>query len=340
MGNYTEFRDGYLRETTFGTSLITTAGDTTYLWGAISQEAVHPSPRTTINYRATGLNAQEVPAGELWKGVFDLSGMYAVGMQNGVLFEAVLGKSSTTDDSPGAGFNTHVITPPDDGSLLSSFTIHHERTGTGTDWATQFLGCKIANLTITCGFEQKYLIGRVDWIAKKAEDPNLDGTNAMLTNDPALPATANTAPYSWNILTRTFDGNDIDGLTYLELSINPDLMANFVHKWDSGTYVGRWADSFIEGSRKRYELTMQYHPDSDDLWDELVATGNTKDIVFKWARHATNDLIEITLSDVQLVHHEVKSPTPGDTLIEEVVCEPRAVSVSVVDKLEGSDYGE
>ena len=56
---YTAFRDGYAREGTFGSSAI--AIDTqTYLWGVISQKAVHPSPKTTIGYRATGSYAQEV----------------------------------------------------------------------------------------------------------------------------------------------------------------------------------------------------------------------------------------------------------------------------------------
>lgn len=335
--SYTEFRDGYLRETTFGSSIITAAADQTYLWGVISQEAVYPSPSTDVIFRATGVHAQEVPDGKLWKGVFHLtSGMYAIILQNAVILQAVMGYSSTA--GPVSGVYTHTIAPPTSGSLLPSFTIHHEKTGTATDWATQFMGCKVSNLALGCNWEFPVLHARIDWLAAQAQDPNLDGTNAMLTNDPTLPATATTTHYPFGGMTRTFDGNAIDGLTSMELSINTGLSPIFAHTWDTGTYTGRWADSFVEAPRKDYRLVMRYHPDSDDIWDELIATGNTKNIVFKWAK-STDDYIEATLTDVQVISHEIKTPTSGEALIEEVICEPRQVSFSVKDKIAGDAAG-
>ncbi len=337
MGNYTAFRDGYLRETTFGSSIITAAADQTYLWGIRSQEAAYPSPSTNVIYRATGVHAQEVPDGELWKGVFHLtSGMYAIILQNGVILQAVMGASTTVDAAP---LYTHTIVPPTDGSLLPSFTIHHEKTGTATDMATQFMGCKVSNLALGCNWEFPVLHARVDWLAAEAQDPNLGGTNAMLTNDPALPATATATTYPFGGMTRTFDSNAIDGLTSMELSINPGLSPIFADTWDAGTYTGRWAHSFVESPRKDYRLVMRYHPDSDDLWDELIATGNTKDIVFKWAK-STDDYIEATLTDVQVISHEIKSPDPKKPeLIEEVICEPRQVSFEVKDTIAGDAAG-
>ena len=333
--SYTEFRDGYKRETTFGSSIITAAADQTYLWGVMSQESKHPSPTTNILYRATGVNALEVPDTELWKGVFHLSGMYAILLQNGVVLQAAMGYSSTVDAAP---LYTHTIAPSTAGALLPSFTIQHERTGTGTDWATQFLGCKISSLTLGINWEFPALHARVDWIAAEATDPNLGGTNAMLTNDPTLPATATKTHYPFNGMTRTFDGNDIGGLVSMELTIGNGLTPVFDNTWDTGTYTGRWAKSFIESPRKEYRLVMQYHPDSDDMWDELIATGNTKNIVFKWSKSA-NDDIEATLTDCQVTSHDIKTPNAGEQLIEEVTCEPRQVSFEVKDTIAGDAAG-
>lgn len=336
MGVYTKFKDGLLRETTFGTSVILQATNT-HLWGVIGEKAIHPSPVTSMNYRATGVNALEVPAGELYKGRFDLLGMYAIGMQNGVLLESVMGASTTVGADP----YTHTIKTPTDGSVLPSFTIQHERTGTGTDWAVQFLGCKVAGLLLTCGYEQKYLIARVDWIAQKAIDPGF-----VLDNDPALPATATTTPYHFNNMTRTlymtpeYAGDEaIDGLTYMELTISPDMTPIFTHKWDAGTYTGRWLYDLIESPRRKYSLVLEVSPGSDNMWDELIATGNTKNIIFKWTKSA-NDYIQLKLEDCQFISHEITTPEVGLDLIERVEIEPRHIEFEVKDSISGDVYGE
>jgi type VI protein secretion system component Hcp len=97
--------------------------------------------------------------------------------------------------------------------------------------------------------------------------------------------------------------------------------------------------SLIEGPRKNYKLTMDYHPTSDDLWDELVAQGNTKNVVFTWTRAAA-DYITATLTDCQVISHEIKTPEVGKALIETVEMEPRSVTFTVSDALAGSAYGE
>ena len=332
--SYTEFKDGYAIESsaaggTYGTSTIIAATQT-YLWGVVSQKAVHPSPRTSVIYRATGALAQEVPATYLWKRQFDLTGMYAVGLQNGILLWAGMGKSTTA----GAGPYTHTIIAPDDGAQLPSFTIQHERTGTATDWASQFTGCKVANLTLTCGQESKYLIGRMDWIAQKAADPAF-----VLTNDPILPPTATISPYYFNGMTRTYNGASIDGLVDMELTISPDLTPVFAHKWDAGTWTGQWLHSLIEGTRKQYKLTLHLTPGSDDIWDDSVSQATTSDFVFKWTKSA-NDYIQITCTDCPIIYHELQTPEVGNTLIDVVECEPRSVTIEVKDMIAGGYYGE
>lgn len=331
MGNYTAFKDGYAIEASYGSTAIANTNATTYLWGVMSQESIHPSPTTTINYRATGVNAYEVPAGEHWKSFFELSGMYGVAMQNGVLCWAAMGASSTTGTDP----YTHTITAPTDGSSLPSFTIQHERTGTATAWATQFLGCKIAGLHLTASFDQRILIAKVDWIAKKALDPGF-----TLTNDPALPATANTDPYHWGMLSlKTFNGVDMPGLTELDIFISPDFQIERAHTWDTGTYTGQWLRSLIESPRRTYKLTMTLHATNDDIWDDLVATTVTSDFVFKWAR-GTNDYIQVTLTDCPITRHDLITPEVGKISYSVVEAEPRSISVEVKDSIAGSAYGE
>ena len=168
MGVYTAFRDSYAREASFGSAAVTAADDQTYYWGVMGKKQILPSPTTEIIYQDTPLSSQEVSAGNLWKSVYSLMGNFTVGMQNGILIEAVMGKSSTAGEDP----YTHTITTPTAvaGILpeLSSFTLIHEKSGSATDWLTRYTGAKVAGLHLTCGFEQKYLIANVDWICKKS----------------------------------------------------------------------------------------------------------------------------------------------------------------------------
>lgn len=335
MGVYTEFVDGYAVESTYGTSIITGAGDTTYLFGLIGHEtAYYPSPSFDMVRGATALSSQEYAQAQLGKGRAQLMGMLPVGIQNGVLLWAVMGKSSTTGSDP----YTHTITVPSavDGvlPLLPSFTLQHERKGTATDWALQYTGCKVAGLRLVTTWDTPYLVGRVDWIAQEASDPGF-----VLTNAPALPATASTGPYHFNNLTRTFDGNAVDGLVGLELAILPGLKPIYTHRWSGSTYKGHYPESLVEATAKEYELRLAYHPGSDDLWDELVTTtDNTKDIVLKWTR-STNDYIQITCTDCWVVDHETVSPGWDDKFTEQVTIHPRSLSIEVKDSIAANAGG-
>ena len=325
---------------TFGTSPITAAGDSWYNFGIVGKKAIHPSPKTSLLYRATGVNAYEVPAGNVWKRFFDCTGLYAIGMQNGVLLESAMGYSSTA--GPVGGVYTHTITAPTDGTGNPSFTIQHEKTGTATAWSTQFTGCKVSDLTLTCGFEQKYLIARLGIMAKKATKVAF-----QMTNDPALPATATTSCYTFGNLTRTWDygGTPIalNGLIEMELQIVPDLTAIRAHTWDTGVYTGHWLYQMIEGARKKYSVTMELTPEMDDIWDELASTAaNTKEVLFKWTKSAS-DYIQVTCTDCTVIEHELITPETGDEDRSHVVFEPRSLSFEVKDTIAGNAggaYGE
>ncbi len=333
MGVYKGFVDGYKLEAVYGTSIITLAADTTYLWGAIAQKVVHPSPATSVIYGGTAVSAQEVAAGELWKGKEVLTGRYVFGMQNAIPLWAIMGKSATT--GPVGSVYTHTITTPTAVAgvlpLLPSFTIQHEMAGTATNWQVQFLGCKMASFNLECIYEDKILMGIVDWIAKNAVKGTFE-----LDDAPVLPPTANAAPYHFVNMTRTWDHGGtpeaLDGLKGILLTIDPDITPE---------YVGRERNlkSVLEGTRKLYTLKMTYSQGSSKIWEELIATGNVKELYFKFTRD-TDDYIEITLTDCQITGHELITPELGMPLIEEVTLEPRSVSISVKDEIAGSYYGE
>ena len=98
--SYTQFRDGYKKEPTPGTSIITDPGDDTNVFGAISEESAHPSPVAVTRFTPTGYNVKEVGAGLMWKDFYVVMGQYAITMQNGVLLWAVMGKSATAGADP------------------------------------------------------------------------------------------------------------------------------------------------------------------------------------------------------------------------------------------------
>jgi len=343
MGVYTAWKDAYKIESsaaggTYGTSTITTAGDTTYLLGALSKRFKHPSPTVAIHHGPVAVNARETAY--IWKGAMDCVGSGSLVIQNGIPIWLVMGKSSTA----GAGPYTHTITTTDDGAANPSITWHHERTGTATDWAVQFTGVKVSSLSLLCSNEGRYLIGAMNTIAQKAVDPNLDGTNALLTADPTLPPTATTDPYKFVGMTRTWDyggaNTAINGLVEMEFNISPDLQAIKTANWTAGVWTGNWLYKLIEGARQKYELTVHYVPESDDIWDELVSLTNTKELYFKWTKSA-NDYIAVTLTNCQISTHEIVTPDAEDmTDILETIIIPQSVSFTVVDSIAGGHYGE
>ena len=331
--SYTEFKDGYAKETTFRTSAITGVGDTAYVFGAVSQESVHPSPVAMMKYVATGYNKKEVTAGEVWKANYMLRGMYGLVMQNGVLLWATLGKSSTV----GTDTYTHTITPTTDGSKIPSFTINHEQKGSATDAEYQFLGGEIDSLVLIHDMaEAPFLKAKVEWMAAKAQD------GIALTNTPALPATANSNAYI--SLERIWDVGgtpvNIDGLERIEITIINGLRPVSAHTWDGSTYTGMWVQEFIENTRKQYQVRMILHPLTVErrMWDSLISSDTAITATFKWERSA-NDYIKITVVG-PVVEHELKTPAPGEALLEEVVIEPYSMSVEVKDSITGSAYGE
>jgi hypothetical protein len=337
--SYTQWKDGYAIETSFkdGTT-INDAGDTAYLLGAISEESDWPSPEFEARYIPVGVNAREVSAGEIFKSQATLRGMLGITLQNGIPLWLAMGKSSTAGEDP----YTHTITPTTDGSLLPSIVIQHEEKGTATNEEYQFQGVKVDSLMLSHDMSQNgpnVLMAKLEIMAGKTIDPGF-----ALTNDPALPATANISPYT--ALTRTWDygsGNTaITGLTKIEFHIINGLQPLYAHSWDTGVYTGHWPYGFIESPRKTYIIDLQVAKNTIEraVWDELLLLSNTKEAYFKWTRSA-NDYIAITCTDCQVTTHDIKTPAGAsreDRVNIQLV--PRAVSIEVKDSIAGGAYGE
>jgi hypothetical protein len=346
MGTYNEWIDGFVRESTWGSTAIGASNVTAYKLGLLGDES--PTTWETIAtslYSPTAVNAQEVAAERLYKTRFNTTCAMVVGMQNGVLLELVMGKSSTVDDSPSAGYNTHTITPPTAvaGVLptLDSVTWQHEKKGSATDWATQILGAKVARLRLYADIDTKgYLLSDVSWLAKKPTDPGF-----VLDNAPALPATANTNVFELNNTTISYNSVDIsEYVRGLEFEITPGIRQVFGHTWTGGVYDGHWPNQFIEAFRKGYTLKLTVTPWADDVYDELITVTNTaaalKDGYIKFTRHSTQDYIQLNFTDLMVLEHPLTTPAQGEEELITTVMEPRALSITVVDQLEGSDYGE
>lgn len=335
MGTYNEWILGYVIESTWGTSAIGASNVTAYKFGHIGdvEECLMPDPIADLIYSPTAVNALEVIAGEVYKSTYVSDGFLPMGAQNGVPIGLVMGKSSTVDDSPGAGINTHTLVVQTAVAgilpLNPSFTIQYEKKGTATDWATQYRGTKIGKLTMEISRETGYLSYFVDIISKQPADPGF-----VLDTAPALPVTSNTALFAFGNTTFTYDTVDISAyITGMQFEIFPDIRQIYEN-------AEEYPAQFVEAFRKKYELRLSLTPYADDMWDELIAAANTKDMTIKLTRHSTDDYISLALSDLMFKKVPQKVPPRNTAEVVEVIADPRSVTVTVVDKLEGSDYGE
>jgi len=330
MTIYYTYYNGWARETTFGTSVIDGVGDTAYLWGAEGSQSKYRIDSET-RFRPTGVSAREVPAGNAYKAKHTVTANIGVLVQNGVLLQAVLGKSSTA----GAGPYTHTITPWDDGTRLDSFTINAEMLGSATNFPVQVTGAICGVLTLKYDLTPPaVLMAQADFLCKKFQD------GQVLTTKPQLPPTATTSQY--DTFTRTFNSVALDGLKDIEITIDNGLNAHHANTNDAGTYTGMWCFAISEASRIFYEVRMLFHPSTieDDLFDEAVTTGNTYDLVLKWQKGSdTNDYIQMTFSDCHVDVYEVSVPSPVDEImLHEAILHPERLSVEVKDSIAGNPY--
>ena len=328
--SFTNSQWGYKRETTWATSIITANADVAYKLGLMVGDQIHPTPVTSLQYNPPAHNTAEAPSAE--KKDMVVTGKYNFIAQNGVFLEWILGKSSTP--APAGGIYTHTITTPADGSLLPSFTTHLKMDGSATAWNLQTVGVKASSVKLlTDANEFPSLLATVEVVGKKT-----DTSAVTLDVAPALPATATTTAYVFNKLTREFDSAAISGLISVELDIIAGTVPVFDSTYDGATYDGNWAAQLTEAPKRLYRLKMSVVLEDDTFWTEMIAMGNTKNLVFKWVK-STDDYIQITCTDVHFLAHPVITRS-GSKTIAELSCEIISLSVEVKDKLIGGFYGE
>ena len=317
----TSFKDSYGIEAAWGTSVITGAGDTTYLLGVISDKAIHPTPKYSAQYSSSAIGAREPAANSVTKAAAVYQGTWTIILQNGVPLWLAMGDSSTAA-------TVHTITP----AYLPSITLQHDREGTGADWGIQYTGVMVSRLKLMDDRKVPGLIAVVDWVAKDSKKPGF-----VMTSTPALPATATTGPF-FDLVTATWDGNNIDGMKTFEFTIDPGLNALMGQWWLANVDQQHVPIAYVEDFTRKYTLNLTMHPGNSDMWEDAVnPIATPKDMVFKWQKSA-NDYIKLTMTDVVLLYPETTSPM-GD-LTELYECVHTQVSLEVKDGLAGSAYVE
>lgn len=321
--SYTSFQDSYELEANWGVSTIPLASTQTRLLGVIKDRAIHPSPRYSAQYSSSAVGAREPAANGISKNDAVYQGHWTVILQNGIPLWLAMGDSSTAA-------TVHTITP----GYLPSITLQSDRKGSGIDWGVQYTGVIVSNFKLMDDRSVPGLVAVIDWVAKDVSDPGF-----VLSSTPALPTTATTGPF-YDLVTATYDGNDLDGLQDFEFTIDPGLTAMMGQWWLANVDQSHIPIGYVEDFVRRYTLSLRMHPGNDDLWDDGISpTGNTKDMVFKWQKSA-NDYIQITMTDVQILYPETTTPSAKEGLAEIYECVPTTVQVEVKDAIAGGSYGE
>jgi hypothetical protein len=323
--SYIHFLDSYALEAIYGTSVITAAGDTTYLLGAIAKNSFHPTPKFRPAYGGQQVGAREPAADSISKQDAVYQGNWTIILQNGVPLYLAMGDSATVAGPP----HVHTITP----ASLPSITVQHDRTGTGTDWGIQYTGVMIARSKLLYNAAVPGLLMNIDWVAQDVADPGF-----ILTSTPALPATATTGGY-YDLVTATYDGNDLDGLREFELSIDPGLKALMANWHLGGVDMQHIPVGYVEDYFRRYSLVLKGYWENDDLWDDAINPAATsKDMVFKWQKSA-DDYIQITMTDVVPMYPETTTPPTGQAY-EKYELTPTQISIEVKDAVAGAAYND
>lgn len=331
--SFYNFKWGFKREAIWATSVITDPAHDAYKLGIMTGEQIHPTPVTDLTLSPPEVYTAESPSAE--KNDMVVTGKYNFIAQNAVFLEWILGKSSTA--GPVGGVYTHTLTTPTDGSLLPSFTTHLQMDGDAVAWNLQTIGLKASSVKIlTRAVDFESMLVTMEVAAKRT-----DTSVITLTNPTALAATATTSTYAFNKLTRTFDSNPIAGLTSVEIDILAGTRPDFESTYDGASWDGNWAARLEENTTRTYLLKMQVVVEDDTFWTELLALGNTKDLVFKWIK-TTDDYIEITCTDVFFLAHPIITRS-GKKTIADISCRFLSMTVSVKDTIAGDadgGYGE
>jgi hypothetical protein len=330
---YDTFYLGWAAEATEGTSTITGAGDTAYLWGSIAENTPLFDPdwdtlRIEPDYgeRKTSSLLKTVPTVG--------AQAFAFLPHNGIPFYYVMGKSST------AG-TVHTLTTQSQSSgviaELPTLSFHAERLDSAavlSDWATQYKGMKNAAARIYVGDDAPTLTCVFGWLGLSAADPAF-----VLTTKPSYPTGTHTSPphYLWAGSTTKYGTTPaaVAGVTGWELRIN------------NGTYTvppqygDTWPSAIYQGPHQTIELDVSYHPQAQTLHDDLLTkTHQSKDWEFEFVRNATDDKLKFYCTDAELTSMPIVQPVEAGGFVTKATFAVTTLTITVTDQINQSFYGE
>jgi hypothetical protein len=334
---YTQHILGYARESTYGVSPIIDASGTAYKLGITSTKLRLPDPVATLNRLPPSYDKPESQGH--WKSAFKVASTFAVGLQDAVLIWFALGRSVTTGASPPY---THTLTCPTVSSgvmpELPSLTLHAENLGSGvTAFVRQFTGLKVAGMRLSCSYEQKYLIAEIDFLGSKAERKTF-----VLTNKPALIDPTKDKPFIWVNSTKKFDSTAIPGIKGWKLEIDNGVEA--VHDLlvdGSGNDASQWASLMLDGAMKKYRIEAEFEVQDYSFWDELVSLVNNKTFEVEFTRVSGSNSLKFSAANCHVVEGPHDIPVPkGENFMATVTMEPESLTVTAVDAIGKTYYGE
>jgi hypothetical protein len=331
---YDTFYLGWAAETTEGTSLITGAGDTAYIWGSVAENTPLFDPVWATEEPIPDYG-ERYQAAELTKTIPSTGGQaFAFLPRNGIPFYYVMGKSSTAA-------TVHTLTTQSQSSgviaELPTLTFHAERIDSDSvlsDWSTQYKGMKNAAARIFVGDDTPTLTCVFGWVGMSVADPAF-----VLTSKPSNPTGTYTAPghYNWPSSTHKYGTTPatVEGVTGWELRVT------------NGTYAipPQYGDTFAhavyQGAKQLIELDVTYRPQAQTLHDDLLSKSTqSKDWEFEFVRHATDDKLKFYCHNAVLIDHPTIQPVSADGFVTKATFRLSQLTITVTDQINASFYGE
>ena len=329
--SYDQFYLGWREEDTHGTSKITDAADTAYLFGTTTENTPLPDPQWEVYEAPPAWGARTTS--NLVKTVPQvLTSTFAFAPHNAVPLYWTLGDSATvgTVHTLAAATQSSVIIPQ-----LPSITMHAERIDSGavlTDWCTQYTGMRVLAARFYTGDDEPTLTSTMALTGLQASKQAF-----VLTSKPADVTGTHTAPlhYLWPGCTHKYDSNTIEGVTYWEVAINNGLHVI------PGNYGSKWASAVYQGRHQKIALTVRYDPQVLTLHDDLLATTvPSADWEFEFVRDATDDKLKFTCTTATTRQHTVPHPVHAGQFEVELNAVVTSLTVTATDQIAGSVYGD
>lgn len=318
-------------------ALYGTNGTATWLFGEMAENFTMPSPKPVVN-EIPIYSSYDVSSLEQTKIVVE--GQIPFTMKNGIELYYAFGVCSTTTAN-GAPY-THAITGIDASADLPSRSWHGKTAGGTTDLNFDVSGMKTAALSLTSGIgaRSSNLMAQLSYVGSTYIDSvagdDLSNAAVAQTTAPVLPPTANNTPYRMGPAAAniTWDNTNFTELLHVNYTMTNLLQPRFTNQDgtdDYGITKSRWAQFVHELGVRRHRFLFTVIQKKQQLLESLLDQLN-KGFVIKWER-GTNDYIQLTASNTELLGHEMAYAVPGTKALYIVPVQPKSVAVEVKDAI-------